>query len=93
VSSNYFSAPGDYRIEIQGDVPSNWSDRFGGMKLFASSLNDETNKVTFLQGKVRDQSELSGILNSIYELHLSLLSVQYLGSDSSSADVTANESD
>jgi len=34
---------------------------------------------TFLQGHVRDQAELAGILNTLYELHLPLLAVQYLG--------------
>ena len=82
----YFSTPGFYRIEVQGDVPANWSGRLGNMKIFSPSLSEATSKVTFLQGKVSDQSELSGILNSLYELHFSLLSVKYLGKDLSSAD-------
>jgi hypothetical protein len=28
---------------------------------------------------MRDQAELSGLLNTLYELHLTLLSVEYLG--------------
>jgi len=39
---------------------------------------------TILQGPVSDQSELSGILNTLYELHLPLISVQYLGDAGSS---------
>jgi 16S rRNA A1518/A1519 N6-dimethyltransferase RsmA/KsgA/DIM1 with predicted DNA glycosylase/AP lyase activity len=35
--------------------------------------------VTVLQGHVSDQAELAGILNTLYELHLPLLSVQHLG--------------
>ena len=50
------------------------------------------NEVTFLQGKVTDQAELAGILTSLYELQLSLLSVQYLGNEPSSQDVTAQNS-
>jgi hypothetical protein len=30
---------------------------------------------------VRDQAELAGLLNSLYELHLTLLSVDYMGGD------------
>ena len=90
MSVTYFSAPGFYRIEVQGDVPSNKSDMFGGMGIFSSSLNEQPDRVTFLQGKVKDQAELSGILNSLYELHLSLLSVQYLGQDLSSEDIVEN---
>ena len=90
MSATYFSAPGFYRIEVQGDVPSNKFDLFGGMRIFTSSLNEKPDRVTFLEGKVKDQSELSGILNSLYELHLSLLSVQYLGKDLSSEDIVEN---
>ena len=60
------------------------------MKIFTSSLSEQSGGVTFLEGKVKDQSELSGILNSLYELHLSLLSVQYLGKDLSSEDIVEN---
>ena len=35
-----------------------------------------------------DQTELVGILNTLYERHLPLLSVQYLGNEPSSPDVT-----
>ena len=34
--------------------------------------------ITSLDGQVRDQCELMGILNSLHELHLSLLSVKFL---------------
>ena len=91
MSTTYFSAPGFYRIEVQGEMPPNKSDLFGGMKMFTSSLNEQPGRVTFLQGKVKDQSELSGILNSLYELHLSLLSVQYLGNDLPSRDVVKKD--
>lgn len=78
MSQSHFSAPGHYRIEVQGHIPEDWSRRLGAMQLFYPSLKSN-NEVTFLQGRVSDQAELAGILNSLYELHLSLLSVQYLG--------------
>jgi hypothetical protein len=34
-----------------------------------------------LVGQMRDQAELVGVLNSLYELHLTLLSVEYLNGD------------
>ncbi len=37
--------------------------------------------VTELVGKVRDQAEHAGLLNSLYELHLTLLSVECLNDD------------
>jgi hypothetical protein len=47
------------------------------MEIFLSLAHSE--EKTMLQGKVADQAELSGILNSLYELHYPLLSLQYLG--------------
>jgi hypothetical protein len=38
-------------------------------------------QVTMLVGTLRDQAELSGVLNTIYELHLTLLSVEFLDSE------------
>ena len=75
-----FSTPGNYRIEVQGQLRPNWSDRFGAMQIV--SLPPEADSaVTALQGNVSDQAELAGILNTLYELHLPLLSVQYLGDE------------
>jgi len=75
-----FSAPGYYRILLQGQLNPNWSGRLGGMQVVAPALEADTG-VTVLQGRVRDQAELSGILNALYELHLPLLKVEYLGED------------
>jgi hypothetical protein len=35
-------------------------------------------EVTTLVGRLRDQAELSGVLNTLYELHLPILSVECL---------------
>jgi len=53
-----------------------WNDRFGAMQIVSLEADSA---VTVLQGHVSDQAELVGILNTLYELHLPLLSVQYLG--------------
>jgi hypothetical protein len=79
-----FTAPGYYRIEVQGGLRAGWSDRFGAMQVLQ---NSEANQgVSVLRGCVSDQAELSGILNTLYELHMSLLSVQYLGEECPSTD-------
>ncbi len=80
-----FSTPGRYRILVQGLLSQNWSDRFGAMDVLTRSA-EVSSDMTVLQGYVSDQAELSGILNTLYELHLPLLSVQYLDSDSSPPD-------
>ena len=73
-----FSAPGYYRIEVQGHLSQDWFDRFGAMQVdeYSQEADDD---VTVLQGRVSDQAQLSGILNTLYELHLPLLAVKYLG--------------
>ncbi len=81
-----FTAPGYYRIEVQGGLPAGWSDRFGAMQVLPpSGVNQGT---SVLKGCVSDQAELSGILNSLYELHMSLISVQYLGDERPSTGVS-----
>ena len=79
-----FSAPGYYRIAVQGQLLRNWSERIGAMQVLPPSAL-ENKGVTVLQGRVSDQAELSGILNTLHELHLPLLSVQYLGDELSSS--------
>jgi hypothetical protein len=76
-----FDRPGNYRIRVLGLLDENWSDRLGGLHITACSLKDQEGPVTELVGQVRDQAKLAGVLNSLYELHLTLLSVEYLNGD------------
>ena len=80
-----FSSPGYYRIELIGELRDNWSERIGAMQVLPPSPQQDKG-VTVLQGRVSDQAELSGILNTFHELHMALLSVQYLGDELSSPD-------
>ena len=73
-----FDKPGNYRIRVLGLLDKCWSERLGGLRIKACSLEDQARPVTEIVGKVRDQAELAGLLNSLYELHLTLLSVEYL---------------
>ena len=82
-----FSSPGNYRIEFQGQLRPDWSDRFGAMQIFSPPPEADDSAATVLQGHVSDQAELAGILNTLYELHLPLLSVQYLDDEPASPGV------
>jgi len=73
-----FSAPGFYRIEVQGRLHEDWWSRLGTMQV-SSYVPDNGIEVTILQGVIRDQPELAGIMKTLYELHLTLRSVNYLG--------------
>jgi len=76
-----FDRPGNYRIRVQGHLDESWSDRLGGLRITASSPKDQEGSVTELVGQVLDQAQLAGVLNSLYEMHLTLLSVEYLYGD------------
>lgn len=76
-----FDRPGNYRIRVQGVLNESWSDRLGGLLITAGRVDDQDGPVTELFGKVRDQAALAGLLNSLYELHMTLLSVEYISDE------------
>ncbi len=69
--------PATYRIEIEGYLEESMSERLGGMRINIRGRDDQT-MVTTLEGRLRDQAALAGILNSLYEMHLPILSVENL---------------
>ena len=69
--------PAIYRIRVQGYLDSRWSDRPAGLTITTSSQGDEP-AVTTLDGEVLDQAALAGVLSALYNLHLPLLSVEYI---------------
>ena len=72
--------PANYRITVEGYLDDSWSDCVGGMTISAIRHAEKV-AVTTLMGQVRDQAELLGLLNTLYELHLPLLSVKNLPAD------------
>jgi len=68
--------PASYFIKVQGRLDETWSDRLAGMRIGTSGREDID--VTILSGYVRDQVELLGVLNSLYELKMPLLSLEIL---------------
>lgn len=60
-----------YEIVIKGHLDARWARRFEGMTL--SSLPGER---TLLAGAVPDQPALHGLLNTIRDLGLTLVSVE-----------------
>jgi hypothetical protein len=72
-----FAMPGNYRIRVRGLVDPKWSEWLGGMTI--TSRESQGTTVTDLVGQVADQTALSGILNALYEMHLPILQVEFLG--------------
>jgi hypothetical protein len=75
-----FNRPGNYRIRVQGFLDKKWSERLGGLRITTSKTGDQKS-VTVLQGRVSDQAELAGVLSTLYQRHLTLLSVEHLNGD------------
>jgi len=73
-------APARYHIEVEGQVSKSWSKQFGKLRISTRKRMDNST-VTILVGRVRDQAELSGLLNSLYEIHLPILSVELLADE------------
>ena len=72
-----FDTPATYRIRVQGHLDDSWSDRLGGMVLTRAYTEDKQ-PMTILVGRLSDQAALSGAMNTLYERHLSVFSVELL---------------
>ena len=69
-----FAGPATYRIIVQGALAQRWSDRLAGMAITTVDRGSRAPH-TFLAGTVRDQAELLGVLDNLYEMHLPILVV------------------
>jgi hypothetical protein len=69
--------PTQYRIRVLGGLESSWSDYLSGMSIKTNHAGEHV-KVTTLSGRLLDQAALSGVLNTLYEMHYPLLSVENL---------------
>jgi hypothetical protein len=69
--------PGNYQIKVAGTFDKSWSKKLANMQV---SLEDGSieKKIYNLIGKLKDQAELNGILNTLYELHLTIISINLL---------------
>ena len=71
--------PAIYRIRVMGQLDSSWSERLGGMTVTTTGGRD-TAETTMLEGQLLDQAALTGVLNTLYDLHFPLLSVECIDS-------------
>jgi len=67
--------PAFYRIKIQGTLGQHWSESLAGLTISATGEHDQS--VTTLSGEVLDQAALMGVLNGLYGMGYTLLSVEY----------------
>jgi hypothetical protein len=86
-----FDGQARYQILVKGWIPSNWSDRMDGMSIRQEAADDGV-RVTTLEGELADQAALTGIINTLYELHLPIISVKSVGI-SQTAESDSRQSD
>ena len=81
-----------YLIEVEGHLDKSWSDRLGGMQIKTHRRKDQST-VTKLTGLLKDQAELAGVLNSLYEFHMPILQLKNLnytnGEEKSGPDISS----
>lgn len=77
-SCSEFDQPAIYRIDVLGRIPARWRDRLEGMTITEHAPETEPSS-TLLFGELADQAALVGVLTTLYELHLSVLSVERVG--------------
>lgn len=70
--------PHAYRIMVAGTLDPDWSERLAGLRIESLSGEASNPTVTVLEGFIQDQAQLSGVLNTLCDLHLSLLGVELI---------------
>ena len=69
-----FDSQASYQIDVEGQIPVHWRNRLQGMAVTECS-QDSGRPTTTLVGELPDQAALVGVLNTLYDLHLPVLSV------------------
>ena len=66
--------PAAYRIVVQGNLDANWAEWLSGMTVRVA-LDGKGSAQTSVTGVVRDQAALRGLLGRLWDLNLTLISV------------------
>jgi hypothetical protein len=74
-NARIFDMPGTYRIRVAARLTASWSDVFAGMTIAPSRLSDGA-WATTLTGSLPDQAALAGILCTLHDWGLPLLSLE-----------------
>jgi hypothetical protein len=64
-----------YQIRVQGRIEAQWTSWLNGMTITQES---EEPPVSRISGRVIDQAKLRGIINQLWDLNLTLISVNRL---------------
>ena len=80
-----FDTSATYLICVQGILDQYWSDHLGGMTISVEAT--DLPAITTLYGTLVDQAALYGVLNTLYNNRLPLLSVEYMPDGHCRADI------
>jgi hypothetical protein len=67
-------SPATYLIRVRGELEPEWSDRLGGMRIRITYGG--VRPTTELRGTLADQTALAGVLTTLYQLGLPIISVE-----------------
>jgi hypothetical protein len=68
------SWPARYEIKVKGQLDENWSDWLTGLDI-EFDANETDAPVTTLSGTIVDQAALLGLLRTLHNMHLTVLSI------------------
>jgi hypothetical protein len=74
-SAGHSHNPGRYEIRLKGHLGSRWAARFDGM-----TLTTRADGTTLIEGPVADQAALHGLLRTLRDIGIPLLSLTLLES-------------
>ena len=66
-----------YCITIKGSIDQRYAGYFGEM-IISTEKKEEGQTTSKLTGSIKDQAELMGVLNGLYNLHLPIVSIKTL---------------
>lgn len=85
-----FDSAARYRILVRGQIAPRWADRLEGMSIHFSAQQDEP-AITILEGELFDQAALAGVLNTLYDMHLPVLSLECLSAGRQAPSLQSSE--
>ena len=75
-----FQKPAIYKIKVEGVLKENWIEKFQGLKI-STERSLDGKSISVLAGKIIDQSALSGLLTTLYDYNMTIVSVNMLKSE------------
>jgi hypothetical protein len=83
--------PATYAIWVRGVLEPRWSERLGGMQ--SRTVRAGAQPMTELVGTLADQTALVGVLKALYDLGLSLISLDRLVEVEPDEEASSDEAD